>query len=230
VTTLQGLFVDIPPEVQQPHVIPIREPIPHEPVFSAPPLRDEQIHALVQQIFFTHESTLVRHVAFVTADPSTDGAALCLDVAKSLASENAYDVGLIDARPDSDPLQARLHIPSPTRAEGSWLIAPRLWIVPRQSWLPKASGQRIIDQNLTRLREITAEFDFSILYCAPASSLTTRIGQTCDGLILVLAANKTRRLVATQIKQEFSNAHVALLGSVLVDRRFPVPPGLYRSL
>jgi hypothetical protein len=230
VTTLQGLFVDASPEVEQPHVIPIRDPMPRESLSSAMSLHDQQIHALVQQVFFTHESTLVRHVGFVTADSSTESAALCLDVARCLAAENIYDVGLIDARPDSAPLQSRLQVPSPARAEGSWLIAPRLWIIPRQSWLPKAAGQRIIDQHLTRLREITAEFDFSILYCAPASWLTARIGLSCDGLVLVVTANKTRRLVAAQIKQELNKAHVALLGSVLVDRRFPVPQGLYRSL
>jgi hypothetical protein len=230
VNTLQGLFVHTPPEGEQPHVIPIREPMPHEPLPSAMSLHDEQVHALVQQVFFTHESTLVRHVGFVTADSTTENAALCLDVARCLAAENIYDVGLIDTRPDSAPLQSRLQIPSPARADGSWLIAPRLWIVPRQSWLPKAAGMRIIDQHLARLREITAEFDFSILYCAPASWLTARIGQSCDGLVLVLTANKTRRLVAAQIKQELNKAHVALLGSVLVERRFPVPRSLYRSL
>ena len=56
------------------------------------------------------------------------------------------------------------------------------------------------------------------------------IGQTCDGLVLVLSANKTRRLVAAQIKDQLSKAQVPLLGTVLAERRFPVPRGLYRSL
>jgi Mrp family chromosome partitioning ATPase len=103
-------------------------------------------------------------------------------------------------------------------------------MVPRQSWLPDAGGQRITDQNLSRLRELTTEFDFSILWCAPASWLTASIGQTCDGLVLVLTANKTRRLVAAQIKDQLSKAQVPLLGTVLAERRFPVPQGLYRSL
>jgi len=48
--------------------------------------------------------------------------------------------------------------------------------------------------------------------------------------VLVLAANKTRRLVAAQIKDQLSKAQVPLLGTVLAERRFPVPRGLYRSL
>jgi Mrp family chromosome partitioning ATPase len=103
-------------------------------------------------------------------------------------------------------------------------------MVPRQSWLPDAGGRRLTDRNLSRLRELTTEFDFSILCCAPVSWLTASIVQTCDGLVLVLTANKTRRLVAAQIKDHLSKAQVPLLGTVLAERRFPVPQGLYRNL
>ncbi|MGA2457672.1 MAG: hypothetical protein ABSF85_08900 [Terriglobales bacterium] len=103
-------------------------------------------------------------------------------------------------------------------------------MVPRQSWLPDTGGRRLTDQNLSRLRELTTEFDFSILWCAPVSWLTASIGQACDGLVLVLTANKTRRLVAAQIKLQLSKAQVPLLGTVLAERRFPVPQGLYRNL
>ena len=118
----------------------------------------------------------------------------------------------------------------PNCAEADWPIARRLWMIPRQSWLPDDCGHRITDQNLSRLRELTSEFDFSILWCAPVSWLTASVGQTCDGLVLVLTANKTRRLVAAQIKDQLSKAKVPLLGTVLAERRFPVPQGLYRSL
>jgi hypothetical protein len=193
-------------------------------------VHDDQIHALVQQLFFRHESKPVRHVGFATVEASTETATLCLEVAAALAEESRYDVGLIDAYPDSVPLETKLQIPSPDPAEATWPIAPRLWMVPRQSWLAEDCGQRITDQNLSRLRELTTEFDFSILWCAPVSWRMASIGQTCDGLVLVLAANKTRRLVAAQIKDQLSKAQVPLLGTVLAERRFPVPRGLYRSL
>jgi len=172
----------------------------------------------------------VRHVGFATVESSTGTATLCLEVAKALAEEDRYDVGLIDAQPGSVPLQTQLQIPAPNCAEANWPIKPRLWMVPRQSWLPDACGQRITDQNLSRLRELTTEFDFSTLWCPPVSWLTASIGQACDGLVLVLTANKTRRLVAAQIKDQLSKAQVPLLGTVLAERRFPVPQGLYRSL
>ena len=228
--TLLGLLAETPVTAEQPRVTPIREQVPRKAVSPTASVHDDQIHALVQQLFFRHESKPVRHVGFATVEASTATATLCLEVAKALAEEDRYDVGLIDAHPDSVPLQTQLQIPFPNRAEATWPIGPRLWIVPRQSWLPDACGQRITDQNLSRLRELTTEFDFSILWCAPVSWLTASIGQTCDGLVLVLTANRTRRLVASQVKDQLSKARVPLLGTVLAERRFPVPQGLYRSL
>src|ERR1019366_9579812 len=228
-STLREFLAETPAAAEQPRVTPIREQVHRKAVSPAVSVHDEQIHAVVQQLFFRHESKPVRHVGFATVEASTETATLCLEVVTALAEEGRYDVGLIDAHPDAVPLQTQLQIPPPNSAE-AWSIAPRLWMVPRQSWLPDACGQRITNQNLSRLRDLTTEFDFSILWCAPVSWLTASIGQTCDGLVLVLTANKTRRLVAAQVKDQLNKAQVPLLGTVLAERRFPVPQGLYRSL
>jgi hypothetical protein len=230
VSALRELIVEAPSVAEQPHVTPIREQVQRKAVSPTASVHDEQIQALVQQLFFRNESTLLRHVGFAPVEASTATAALCLDVAKALAEEDRYDVGLIDAHSDPVLLQTQLQIPPPNLPLTTWPIGPRLWMVPRQSWLADARGRRVTDQNLWRLRELTAQFDFSILWCAPVSWLTASIGQTCDGLVLVLTANKTRRLVAAQIKDQLSKAQVPLLGTVLAERRFPVPQGLYRSL
>lgn len=228
-STLREILADSPPAPEQ-RLTGIREQLPRRAASCAGSIHDEQIHALVQQLFFRHEAGPVRHVGFAGVEASALTSALCLDVAQALAEEDRYDVGLIDAYPDSAPLQAQLQIASPSRAEANWPIAPRLWMVPRQSWLPDGGGHRITDQNLSRLRDVTAEFEFSILWCAPVSWLTASIGRACDGLVLVLTANKTRRLVAAQVRDQLTKAQVPLLGTVLADRRFPVPQGLYRSL
>jgi Mrp family chromosome partitioning ATPase len=228
--TLFGLPTETPASAAQPRIIPIREKVQRTVISLTASVHDDQIHSLVQQLFFRRESSPVRHVGFVTVEASTETATLCLEIATALSEEDRYDVGLIDAQLDSTPLQSKLRIASPNNAEATWPIAPRLWMVPRQSWLKDACERRITDQALCRLRELTTEFDFSILWCAPVSWLTASIGQACDGLVLVLTANKTRRLVAAQIKDQLSNAQVPLLGTVLAERQFPVPQGLYRSL
>ena len=213
----------------QPEVAPVREPF-RPAASSRASVHNDQIHALVQQLFFSDESKTVRHVGFAPIEGSTATATLCLDVARAVSERHKYDVGVIDARAESGSLHNQLHIEPPNRAEVTWSIAPQLWLAPRRNWLRDPDGQRVTEQDLARLRELTLEFDFSILWCDPVSWLTTSIARTCDGLVLVLAANKTRRIVAAQVRDQLRRAQIPLLGTVLAERRFPVPQGLYRSL
>jgi hypothetical protein len=192
--------------------------------------RDEQIYALVQQLFFRQVSGRVRSVGFAPVEAATSAARLCFDVARALTEEGRYDVGLIDAGSGEVSLADELRVASPANAGVPWAVTQRLWMVPRESWCRDRERQPAKNKNLELLREYIAEFDFSIVCCRPVSWLTAKIGQNCDGLVLVLTANKTRRLVAAQVKDQLSRAHVSLLGTVLAERRFPVPSGLYRSL
>jgi len=230
VSAFPKLLIDAADVAAQPYVVPICEPPKRREVTAAPSIHEEQIYALVHQLFFRPESAAVRHVGFAPMDATTATASLCLEVATALTEEDKYDIGLIDAHTDPVILQTQLQIPPPSLPLTTWPIGPRLWMVPRQSWLADARGRRVTDQNLWRLRELTAQFDFSILWCAPVSWLTASIGQACDGLVLVLTANQTRRLVAAQIKEQLRKAQVPLFGTVLAQRRFPVPQGLYRNL
>lgn len=204
--------------------------IPRVAMPQAVSVRDEQIQALMQQLFFQQESGLVRNVGFTPVEPSPQTAPVCIDLAKALASEGKYDVGLIDASSDAVPLQRRLRVEAPDHGKDIWPVASRLWLVPWQSWSMGAGLHSITDQDLERLRDFMKGFDFCILYCAPVSWLTARIAQSCDGIVLILTANKTRRLVAAQIKEQLAKAHIPLLGTVLAERRLPVPQGLYRKL
>jgi hypothetical protein len=232
-SSIAELRFQAPVTVEEPRVVPIQTPahVRRSATHASDSVHAAQIQALVQQLFFRRESNAVRHVGFAAVEASTSTAALCLAVATCLAEGERYDVGLIDASPQSTLLQTQLQIPSPSRHdESSWLIAPRLWLVSREDWLPYSDSQGLNDKNLSRLTDVTSQFDFSILWCNPVSWLTTGIAQACDGLALVLTANKTRRLVAAQIKDQLMKAQVPLLGTILADRRFPVPEGLYRSL
>jgi hypothetical protein len=109
-------------------------------------------------------------------------------------------------------------------------MATRLWLATRSSWLEDDDPENISDKSLSRLHHLRSQFDFSVLCCASMSCLTTRLGRNCDGLVLVLTAHRTRRLVAAQMKEQLRIAGVPLLGTVLTERRFPVPQGLYRYL
>lgn len=212
------------------HNVPTRieRALPSQPhAFS---VREEQIHSLVQQLFFPRDSAPVRRVGFAPVDGAPSTARLCLDVAKALVDEGCYEVAVIDACAGESPLSSRLEIPAPSGAQAPWAIAPRLWLAPCESWCPQGSRPPATDANMERLRELMSEFDFSIVTCPPVSWLTAKLGHGCDGLVLVLTANRTRRMVAAQVKQRLDQSGIPLLGTVLAERSFPVPEGLYRSL
>lgn len=214
---------------EEPRRFPGREQVLSAAASPPAPAPDEQVRALVQQLFFRQGAPPLRHAGFTAADPETDTAQLCLSAARILAEESARDIGLIDASPGSRLLQARLGL-SGSDSQASWRLATRLWLATRSSWLEDDDPQTISDKSLSRLRNLTSQFDFSILCCVSMSYLTTRLGRTCDGLVLVLTAHRTRRLVAAQMKEQLLRAGVPLLGTVLTERRFPVPQGLYRYL
>ena len=197
--------------------------------FKATSVDDEQVRSLTQQLFFRSEAPHYRLVGFMAADPDNDIARLCLSVARVLAAERHHDVGLIDAGLKSGPLDIQMG-KHREREEGQWELEARLWFVPRKLWLEDDEVEMVSASSLMRLRELTTQFDFSAWCCGPMSWLATRIAQACDGLVLVLTANKTRRLVAEKMKEQLRAARVPLLGTVLAERRFPVPTALYRKL
>ncbi len=205
------------------------EKAPHPVLSRHTPVHHEQLQSLVQQLFFQRDIGSPRHIGLTAADRSTEIASLCFDVAYLLSEESASDIGLIDASPGSAPLQTQLDVASAETSTNAWPLAPHLWLIPRQRWMAASNGH-MTEQSILRLRKLAGEFDRSILCCPSVSWVTARIGRLCDGLVLVLAAHKTRLLVATQMKNLLREAQVPLLGTVLTERRFPLPHRLYRSL
>ncbi len=82
------------------------------------------------------------------------------------------------------------------------------------------------------LGAVRREFDYSILEGPPAgeSNEATSMAQFADGIILVLSAGSTRRVVARRIKEMLEAAQARVLGTVLTDRVFPIPERIYRRL
>lgn len=227
-TTLGLLAEPISVTEPQPRA-PLREVATTPAALRADSLYDQQIQTLVQELFFRQRPSLVRHVGFAAVETQTDTAQLCLNVATALAASSSYDVGLIDGQLQANPLHTHLQMPEGSRVDTSCLIAPRLRLAPRQRWLDDGPNW-MSGSSLGRLRTVTMEFDFSILCLDPISWFTAQLSQSCNGVVMVLTANKTRRLVAAQLQRQLHRARVPLLGTILSERRFPVPTGLYRNL
>ena len=106
-----------------------------------------------------------------------------------------------------------------------WLAGPNILADNSRVLLPP-------DQLKERLAQLRDEFEY-MLIDAPGTSVcgdAQLLGLVADAAILVIEANSTRRLTARKAKETLDAAGVRLLGTVLHNRSFPIPEGLYKRL
>ena len=188
---------------------------------------DGQILELVQQLFF-HPQSAVRYVGITAIDAGIGVWPLCFNVATTLAESCKREIGLVDARvqPNSGDgeFERELQTREPQR------LRPNLQLVTPHERLNECGGSNPTHACLGPLQAEVVKFDQTVVCLDALSWKTARIATICDGLVLVVTANKTRRVVAAQAATQLKRAGVRLLGVVLAERKFPVPDGLYRKL
>jgi hypothetical protein len=194
----------------------------------------EQIRILVRRVFFTNGVRPVKQLVFSAAEPDTDVASICDQVGRTLALETPAHVAIVVREP-----WAREMIRSHPRyvARGaikSWStqIGTNLWRVPgfglsearEESWTGRYW--------LSCLAGLQIEFQYAVIHgpVAGASSESAVLGQLADGIVLVLGADSTRKAAACKIKETLDSAQARILGTVLSERKFPIPGWIYRRL
>ena len=107
-----------------------------------------------------------------------------------------------------------------------------LWLIPKKDFFAESSNRFSGDWLHDRLTELRKTFDYSVLYGPPAAtgSEAALLGSLCDGVVLVLEANSTRRVAAQRVKEKMREADARLLGTVLCGRTFPIPEMIYKKL
>jgi len=202
----------------------------------------EQIRGLVRQLFFSSVMNPVRQVVFWAAESRTDVQSICLQVAENLALDTTGSVAMVShaANRDRPALTAtQTETDDNVAIAGGDATPPRqfsirirgnLWLVP-QIRLVEAGGVPNTPLS-SRLCELRREFEYSIVQGPGADEFgeAAALGQSADGIVLVLAAHVTRRAMALKIKATLEAAQVRLLGTVLSERRFPIPEAIYRRL
>jgi hypothetical protein len=198
----------------------------------------EQIRGLVRQVFLGNHERPVRQVVFSGAEPETEVQGLCWRVGEGLARERVGSIAVAGEYPQAlqdgesyagettEPVVDNLSTPlrqTATRVKGN------LWLVPPA----EGQGDQVTSALLhSYLAEMRKQFEYSIVVGPPAteSNTATAMGQFADGIVLVLSAHHTRRITARKIKEKLEAAQARLLGTVLSDRVFPIPDGIYRRL
>jgi hypothetical protein len=194
----------------------------------------EQIRGLVRRVFFGNVGRPVKQVVFSAAEPHLEIASICDRIALALARETRAHVALLDARQDSAE-SAYSRAPSRWTASSkssSAQISINLWRVPKSGIEECSEESGTVLQWLPCLKKLRMEFEYVVIQgpAAGASSEAALLGQLTDGIILVLGARKTRRATAQSIKETLEAAHCRILGTVLMERTFPIPERIYRRL
>lgn len=198
----------------------------------------QEFVTLAQTIFLSGNANAPRKVVFCGVDSESGSCEICIQLGRALAKSSARPVCLIDANMQSRRLERLLStgklIPLPDMDEDFCCnIEPNLWLAELGGQrTQKSAGLPSSLQMKERFTVLRARFDF-ILTDAPGANVggdASALGQLADGVILVIEANSTRKAAAIKAKHSLEGANVRILGSVLNNRTFPIPEGIYRRL
>src|ERR1035437_4931009 len=200
----------------------------------------EEILRLVQRIFLSANGSAPRQVVLCGVDDENGSSSVCARAGRTLAANSSRPVCLVDANVRSPRLSGMFGVeganpftgPSAPLREQCVKIGSNLWLAGPNIL---ADNSRVLlppDQLKERLGQLRDEFEY-MLIDAPGTSVcgdAQLLGLVADAAILIIEANGTRRLAARKAKDTLNAAGVRLLGTVLHDRSFPIPEGLYKSL
>ena len=201
----------------------------------------EQIRSLVQQIFFSGAANTPRQVVFSGVDQNANVGEICLQVGHVLSAQTSGSVCIVEAIRQplhiAESLDVKSQVPTHEREkfdcirDSALMLSKRLWLVPSDVFLQR---EKILSAAWLRgrLDELRLDFDYAIFQTAPTGQCSDAaiLGHLCDGVVLVLTANSTRRVAAMKVKDRLFSANARLLGTVLSNRSFPIPEGIYRRL
>jgi Mrp family chromosome partitioning ATPase len=111
-------------------------------------------------------------------------------------------------------------------------VAANLWLLPGGSRGADAYHCFSGEELRPRFRELLATFDYLVVDSAAANAHRDAavLGPLVDGIVLVVAANGTRRETARRTVEHLQAAGSKVLGAVLADRTYPIPEVIYRKL
>jgi hypothetical protein len=188
------------------------------------------VASLVRQVFLSTNAVRRTQVLFAAAGPETSLFAFVERVGKVLAEITGATVALIEGgptaggalscdRPPSGPEFWRWHASQLT--ERMWRVPANLF--PNEPTTDPFSGR-------TGAAFDNLPFDYILFAASVSDSTLPLFCSHCQGAVLVLTANQTRRESALQAKRILQQCNAELLGAVLDGRQFPIPESIYRRL
>jgi len=200
---------------------------------------EEQIRGLVRRVYLTG-SKRCRQVVFSAVDRKTNISLLCRRIAEALTEEASGTTCLLDAGlggTNTAAQNSKSGVSSDQKRFGrlrdsSLQLSSSLWYMSTEVFRGEQGSGMSSAWLKSRLAELRLEFDYLVIQ-TPAAGATNEaalLARLCDGLVMIVEANSTRRASAEKVKDMLSAAHVRLLGTVLSERTFPIPSAIYKRV
>jgi hypothetical protein len=200
---------------------------------------DEQIRGLVQRLFLNGKRQRARQVVFSAVDQSSDVTSLCVQVGEVLARHEAGTTCIVETLPRSsadsefgDQLCTHFQNRFAALRDAACEISSRLWFLPADGSAEPEEGRFSSGCLRQALSQLRVSFNYTLLP-VPGAACTNEaaiLGGLCDGVVLLVKANQTRRVAAQRASELLNAAHAKLLGVVLTERRYPIPAEIYKRL
>ncbi len=203
--------------------------------------RGGEILRLVQSIFLADNGSVKRRVVvFCGADGETGSSSVCANAGRALGAATPRSVCVVDANVRAPRLSAIFGVDctttypavSASTREQCTHVAENLWLAGKDLLADDRGSLKSPAELRSLIFHLQGTFDY-LLIDAPGidiSSEASSLGRVADAVVLVIEANRTRRLSARKAKETLDAAGVRLLGTVLHNRSFPIPEKLYKML
>lgn len=198
----------------------------------------EQIRELVRNVFLANVDRPVRQVVFTALDRETDLRNICRQVGEALSLETTCSIAVVGdyAQPvmeeQIDGEDESGHVlggEDSSLRQNAIRMRANLWFLPA----PGKYEDYVAAQSLhAYLSQVRRQFGYSIVE-GPfwgESNNAAGMAQFADGIILIVSAHRTRRMVACKMKEKLEAGRVRVLGTILNNRVFPIPEAIYRRL
>jgi protein-tyrosine kinase len=198
----------------------------------------QEFRNLVQRLFLSSYPDGPRVVVFAAVDHGNGCSWTSACIAEILADTTDRMVCLIDANFRSASAFREFRCGKLAKlSDEEWSLAPVGDATPANlrllSYRPLLQSPTAASLEGFQLRLNNLRKDFYVLIDAPplnGYAEAALFGRMADGLVLILAANDTRREPARKARQLLDESGIPVLGAVLNKRVFPVPEPLYRRL
>jgi Mrp family chromosome partitioning ATPase len=200
---------------------------------------DEMLR-LVQSIFLSANGSAPRQVIFCGVDGENGSSSVCASAGRTLAANSSRSVCMVDANVRSPRLSGLFGVdttlPFPGKSasvrEQCVQIGGNLWLAGTDLLTDDRGALPSLAELKHLLAQLSGEFEY-VLIDAPGAGVcgdAAILGQVADAAVLIIEADSTRRMSARKAKESLDAAGVRLLGTVLHNRSFPIPEGIYKRL